>query len=102
MSSPIDSIRTSPGIAPIQPPSLAGERAGRAEGFREVFSEAVGTVERFRRDSHDSVERFLSGEGEELHRVAMATQQAELAFELFLQVRNKVVQAYQEIMRMQV
>jgi flagellar hook-basal body complex protein FliE len=31
----------------------------------------------------------------------LATQRAELAFELFLQVRNKVVQAYQEIMRMQ-
>jgi flagellar hook-basal body complex protein FliE len=33
--------------------------------------------------------------------VALATQQAELAFDLFLQVRNKVVSAYQEVMRMQ-
>jgi flagellar hook-basal body complex protein FliE len=47
------------------------------------------------------VERFLSGEGEELHQTVMATQQAELSFELFLQARNKVVSAYQEIMRMQ-
>jgi flagellar hook-basal body complex protein FliE len=48
------------------------------------------------------VERFLSGEGEELHTTVLATQRAELAFEMFLQARNKVVNAYQEIMRMQV
>jgi len=36
-----------------------------------------------------------------LHDTVLATQQAELAFELFMQARNKVVSAYQEIMRMQ-
>ena len=41
-----------------------------------------------------------SGETEELHQVILAGQRAEIAFETFLQVRNKVVQAYQEIMRM--
>jgi len=46
--------------------------------------------------------RFLRGEGVDLHQVALAQQQAQLSFELFLQVRNKVVQAYQEIMRMQI
>ena len=45
--------------------------------------------------------RFLSGEGEDLHTTILATQQAELSFDLFLQMRNKVVSAYQEIMRMQ-
>jgi flagellar hook-basal body complex protein FliE len=44
----------------------------------------------------------LSGEGEELHQVALATKQAELTFDLFMQVRNKVVAAYDEVMRMQV
>ena len=41
-------------------------------------------------------------QSEELHATALAVQRAELAFDLFLQARNKVVQAYQEIMRMQV
>jgi flagellar hook-basal body complex protein FliE len=47
------------------------------------------------------VQSFLAGEGGELHSTIMATQRAELSFELFQQVRNKVVSAYQEIMRMQ-
>ena len=42
------------------------------------------------------------GEGEELHHVAIATQQAELSFQLFMQVRNKIVAAYQQVMQMQV
>ena len=52
-------------------------------------------------DASASVERFLSGDGEDLHTTVLATQRAELAFEMFQQVRNKVVNAYQEIMRMQ-
>ena len=49
----------------------------------------------------DSVQKFLSGDNEELHTTILATQKAELAFQLGLQVRNKVVDAYQEIMKMQ-
>ena len=53
------------------------------------------------RQAAATVESFLSGEGEDLHTVALATQRADLAFEMFQQVRNKVVSAYQEIMKMQ-
>jgi flagellar hook-basal body complex protein FliE len=70
-------------------------------GFQDVFSSAIKAVEGYGQNASTSVERFLSGEGEELHQTVLATQQAELAFELFLQARNKVVSAYQEIMRMQ-
>jgi flagellar hook-basal body complex protein FliE len=48
------------------------------------------------------VNKFLSGEGEELHKVALASQQADLSFQLFMQVRNKVVTAYTQVMQMQV
>jgi flagellar hook-basal body complex protein FliE len=73
-----------------------------AGGFGEALARAIRQVENFRLEADQTVERFLAGEAEDLHTVALATQRAELAFELFMQVRNKVVQAYQEIMRMQV
>jgi flagellar hook-basal body complex protein FliE len=66
-----------------------------------VLQDAIKNVENFRHSADKGVEAFLSGEGGELHQAVLATQRAELAFELFLQVRNKVVQAYQEVMRMQ-
>jgi flagellar hook-basal body complex protein FliE len=95
--------------APILPVSgvtlpSAVRQAGEprsAGGFADVFASAVKSVEGYGQNASASVERFLSGEGEELHNTVLATQQAELAFELFLQARNKVVSAYQEIMRMQ-
>jgi flagellar hook-basal body complex protein FliE len=77
-------------------------RSAAAGGFEQVLARAIRQVENFRLEADQKVERFLAGEGEDLHTVALATQRAELAFELFVQVRNKVVQAYQEIMRMQV
>lgn len=77
----------------------AGQSTGA--GFQDVFSSAVEKVESLGQDASASVERFLSGEGEELHTTILATTRAELAFDLFLQTRNKVVSAYQEIMKMQ-
>ena len=77
----------------------AGE-AGGGKAFQEIFSTAIKSVEASGRHASASVDRFLSGENEELHTTILATQRAELSFELFLQVRNKVVNAYQEIMRM--
>lgn len=78
----------------------AGQKASGG-AFQDVLSGAIQRVEAFGQNASTSVERFLSGENEELHTTILATQQAELSFELFMQARNKVVSAYQEIMRMQ-
>lgn len=89
------------GHIPLIPPGrMAGPGQAPAGGFSTVLKEAVGRVEGMRGEAAGAIDRMLSGEGEELHTAVLATQKAELAFELFLQVRNKVVQAYQEIMRM--
>jgi flagellar hook-basal body complex protein FliE len=90
-------------IPPIQAPALS-ESAGTAGGaaFQSVLNDAVEKVEGFGHNAAASINNFLSGEGEELHDVALKTQEAELTFDLFLQARNKVVAAYQEVMRMQV
>ena len=95
-----------PPIAPIAAPLTpdAIRPAGEAKGggaFQEALSTAIQGVEASGKSAAATVERFLSGEGEELHTTIMAVQRAELAFDLFLQARNKVVSAYQEIMRMQ-
>jgi flagellar hook-basal body complex protein FliE len=85
----------------IEAPQLdSGSR--RSAGFGAILEDAMGKVGEFNDAATKSVGNFLSGEGDDLHKTIMATQRAELAMELFLQVRNKVVQAYQEVMRMQV
>ena len=98
MSAPILPISSATLPQDIRP---AGQPAG-AGGFQDVLSNAIQKVEAIGQNATTSVERFLSGEGEELHTTILAATQAELSFNLFLQARNKVVSAYQEIMRMQV
>ena len=82
----------------IDPPKAAGS----SDVFGQALTEAISKVESFQQNAKLSVDKFLSGEGEELHQVALKTQQAQLSFDLFLQMRNKVVAAYQEVMRLQV
>jgi flagellar hook-basal body complex protein FliE len=98
MSSPISSLGplTSLQVTPLDPGSKS------ASGFGSILTDAMQKVESLGDDATKSVENFLSGEGDDLHKTIMTTQRADLAMELFLQVRNKVVSAYQEVMRMQV
>ncbi len=97
-------------ISPIQIPAAAditasitapgGSTAASGE-FRGVLQSAIQNVEQTGNAATKAVEGFLSGDGQELHSAILAVQRADLAFELGLQVRNKVVSAYQEIMRLQ-
>lgn len=93
--------------SPIVPPAPVGgatetEQSGQGAGaFRSILADSIQQVQNSGDFASKTVEQFLSGENQDLHQVAIATQKAELTFEFFLQARNKVVAAYQEVMRMQ-
>jgi flagellar hook-basal body complex protein FliE len=101
MSIPISSIN---GVAPTTGLQGAGAAAssGKSGGFASVLEGAIQAVEHPGQQASESIQNFLNGDGEELHNVALSVQKASLAFDLGLQVRNKIVSAYQEVMRMQV
>ncbi|MEI9976904.1 MAG: flagellar hook-basal body complex protein FliE [Ignavibacteriota bacterium] len=90
-------------IAPLTLPQLTPAVASAAQpgDFQNVLTSAIKQVESLNSSAAESVQKFLRGDNEELHTTILATQKAELAFQLGLQVRNKVVDAYQEIMKMQ-
>lgn len=96
MISPLNSVLNSSTVAAVKPLAPAS-----STDFQSMLNSAIQSVESSRQNAETQVAGFLSGEGQEIHQVVMATQRAELSFELFQGVRNKVVQAYQEIMRMQ-
>ncbi len=91
------------GISPLSKISTDLSAPSVSDGgnsFKNILNNAIGEVESTRSDAAKSVEQFLSGNGEDLHSTILATQRAELEFQMFMQVRNKVVSAYQEIMKM--
>ena len=89
-------------ITAIPNASPASPGTPKSTGFQSMFENYIGQVQRAQDVAQQSQDNFLNGGGEELHSVALATQRADLEFEMFLQVRNKVVSAYQEIMKMQI
>ncbi len=98
MPSPVTLLSPAPAVA-VEPvaPTPAGGPAGT---FHGVLESAIQGVEASQSASDQAITGFLSGGGGELHTTILAAQRATLSFDLFLQMRNKVVSAYQEIMRM--
>jgi flagellar hook-basal body complex protein FliE len=82
-------------VAPARSTDQTGE-------FQKILTGSIDKLESLNNDASNAVQKFLTGENEELHTAVLATQKASLAFELGLQVRNKVVDAYQEVMKMQI
>src|SRR5271157_3962543 len=68
-------------------------------GFGTAMADALNGVDAMQSAAHASAESFMSGATGEIHKVALDQQRAAIAFDLFLQIRNKVVSAYQEIMK---
>ena len=89
----------SPIVAP-QIDSIVRPTATQGSEFQDVLSSAINQVESSRNDASQSVQRFLSGDGDDLHSTILSVQRADLEFEMTMQLRNKVVSAYQEIMKM--
>lgn len=91
------------GIKPITLPELPAATLGSSPGagsFANALGAAVSQVERAQSSAATAVSDLLIGGKGDVHNVALATQRASLSLELFQQVRNKFVSAYQEIMKM--
>lgn len=84
----------------VTPNATSAPEAGAA--FQNVFHDAVNTVENFQSKADQAVTNLLSGANEDVHTPVIAAQEASLSFDLFMQVRNKVMSAYQTLMGMQV
>jgi flagellar hook-basal body complex protein FliE len=79
---------------------MPGAAPSASNAFGSMLSDAMGKVEGLREKSQQSIEKVLSGEGE-LYTAALDVQKARMGFDMFTTVRNKVVQAYQQVMQMQ-
>jgi len=79
---------------------IAAAVATPGESFSDVIGAAMGQVEGTQASADRMAADLLIGGQGDVHSVALASQKAELSMELFQQVRNKFVQAYQELMKM--
>lgn len=83
-------------------PSEGGGAPPTGPAFGETLGDALGRVDQAQKTADAQVEAFVAGETENTHEVMIALNQAELHFKLLTEVRNKLLDGYQELMRMQV
>jgi flagellar hook-basal body complex protein FliE len=69
--------------------------------FANLLTDAVGQVSQLEDQARTAVEGLMTGTGIDVHQAMITTQKADMAFELALAVRNKAVQAYQQVIGMQ-
>jgi flagellar hook-basal body complex protein FliE len=98
MNNSISPIRILP--ADINPAS-AGASGGGGGKFIETLQQSMDQVEGAQGDAATQVAQLLNGKGADLHSAMIAVEKADLSFQLMMQVRNKIVQAYQQISSMQ-
>ena len=69
--------------------------------FADLLTDAVSQVNQLQDQAHTAVSGLMTGSGVDVHQAMIATQKASMAFELALAVRNKALQAYQQVIGMQ-
>ena len=70
--------------------------------FGETLNQTMHDVNALQSEAGKAVQRMVSGEATDIHEVMIAVEKAKTSFELLVEIRNKSIDAYREIMRMQV
>ena len=98
MNAAISSLRILP--AEASPASLS-PAGGSEPGFRDVLHSAIDDIQQLEGQAETKVAGVIEGNGADVHSALIAVEKADLSFQLMMQVRNKIVSAYEEISRMQ-
>jgi flagellar hook-basal body complex protein FliE len=86
----------------IEKPSSVGSTADSDKSFATTLKEAISNVNELQQSSDAATQALATGKTDDVASVMIASQKADIALHAMVQVRNKIIDAYQEIMKMQV
>jgi flagellar hook-basal body complex protein FliE len=102
MTDPLGLINTIRGPAGVPRPPQPPTGGDGAPSFKDVLMQNIEQVNRLQQDADVAIEDLTAGKRDDVATVLMAKQKADMAFQLLQQVRNKLVDAYDEIKQMRV
>lgn len=85
----------------LKAPGLEGAQ-GSGKTFGEFLQDSIVKVNSLQQEANIAMEKLASGESQNLHETLLAVEKAEISFKMMNQVRTKVIDAYREIMKMQI
>lgn len=90
----------------LETPGVSGAEGisgpGEVKSFGEFLQDSISKVNNLQVEANTAMEKLASGESQNLHETLLAVENADIAFRTMNQVRSKVIDAYREIMRMQI
>ena len=91
------------GIGPSKGLNAPGENKGTdGPSFADTLAQSLDKVNTLQKEADVAIQDFATGDTRNIHETMIAVSKADVAFRLTMQVRNKMVEAYQEVMRLQV
>ena len=102
MPDPLGLIGSSQPLSPVQRSAAAQKPGQDGPSFKATLEEQLARVNELQRDAKEAVEDLAAGRRDDLEGVILATQKADTAFRMLLAVRNKMMDAYQEIKEVRV
>ncbi|MBM2815143.1 MAG: fliE [Ignavibacteria bacterium] len=85
-----------------QKAEVTGDASHKSESFTDTLKEFISDVNTMQKDSAEQTERFIKGEPVDLHDVMITAEKAKTTFQLLMELRNKGLDLYHEVNRMQV
>ena len=98
----INGTRPSNGVAPVQIDKTTPTDRVTAPGFAQMFEQFIKGVDQKKKISKRETQDLILGRSDNIHEAVVKSQEAGVAFNLMIEVRNKLVESYKELMRMQV
>jgi len=84
---------------PVREEPAPEEKGG---SFGGILKDAISEVNQLKKEADHAIQELATGKETDIHQTMIALEKAEVSFQLMMQVRNKIITAYEEIMRMQV
>lgn len=105
MADPMDISGVGPRRIQVDPRELRPTRPvppAQGRSFGELLTDAIGEVQRLQSEADTTIKKLVAGEIKDVTDAMVAVERADVAFQTMMVVRNKIVQAYEEVMRMTV
>jgi flagellar hook-basal body complex protein FliE len=99
---PIQGVGFPAPIIKTRPDEIRPANNQNGSSFGSLLHEAIDQVNELQHQAGKEVQSLMTGEIKDIHSAMIAVQKADVSFQMMMQVRNKLVSAYQEIMKMQV
>lgn len=95
----VEDVQSLSGIRDLNPVKSGQEKATGGTGFEEFLTDSIKQVNNLQLQGNQAVQELAVGKSENIHETMIAMEKATISFQMMMQIRNKIIDAYQDILK---